>query len=1046
MQILNFYSPRFERSFPHLTDGVIVEKYYKLLTGLFPEHGVFILLLNNDGDVFVDSAPSDYHFSQPDILLHLLTNGSNILFTDSLNKKPYQGVFSTDTENSVNFFVCCCIKSLTGRLLGGFGVLGSEKKTFVPDEKAFMQWIAENLASDIEQKDPFEEQVSHELPDIILPFLDDIYLMTDQSGMLISIAEQVPFAVKEVITKKGGCLSNMFGQQHFQLFKDLIELALATGKKQTQVLSIIHRNSDLLFSVSCNRFSDGWFLFNFHDVTERNRMRELLENRKHLLENIVQAGNLGVMVLDCFGEITYHNSLVIDWLTPEMKAGHLYLPAPHWGEETQDNQFKSPFQTIFDDKRDLQDERYNVEQGLGVKVYSVNGVYSPENKSQVASATFFIQDVTTRATLEQAIHEMEQHMQFMLQASPIVIYQMVQSPALQYTYISPNVLNILGVSQNEILNDINFWQNHVHPEDLKNLQDLHPGDQSKVACEYRFWFPNTKEYRWLKDIRSYVSEHDSNGWIGALLDITDRKLAEQKNSLMQKQLASTLDSLIDAVISIDHSGVIIDLNPATSRMFGYSKDELLGKNVSVLMPQNFAINHDQYLQNYHDSGIAKIIGIGREVSGLHSDGKIFPIALSIAKIGEGADLRFVGCCHDLTQMKKQQAQLFQSEKLSAIGQLASSIAHDFNNILGIVRGYAEMLQHEGEVVARLSSPIIEASDRASAMISQLLDFSSSKQREVTLIAINEHLYKLKPMLEKSLSQNILLQYELSEHVESIKVELSTFDNLIINMAVNAKHAMSEQGILKLSTKRCEFSEIPSSLSLTPGHYIQIAISDNGCGMPEDVRRKIFEPFFTTKGQKGTGLGLASAYGMVQRCQGAIDVQSVVGEGTCFNLYFPEHSSVVSMSKQASQQTLFPPKATGLSRQSLSQNKSLEKKNTVILLVDDEIELLEMHALLLESVGYNIVKAESGAKALYLANQHPIDILLSDIRMPEMNGFELAKEIKQRYPKVAVQLISGFAEESLLQEPQFVTWYKQRLAKPVPMTLLLQRVAELVATL
>jgi len=1047
MQIFDTSSPRFIKSFPNLRDGSVVAKYYQLLTGLFPEHGVFILLLNSDGELFVDSAPSDYHFAQPDILLHLLTNGSNILFTETLNKKPYHGVFCAETEALVQFFVCAAIKSANGRLLGGFGVLGAEKKAFVPDEKAFMQWLADNLAADIEQKNYALDSVSSDtLPDIILPFLDDIYLMTDQEGTIISVAQQVPLSVKEVITNKGGCLDSVFGEQHSELFKDLLELTFATGKKQTQVLHIDHAANELLFSVSCNRFSEGWFLFSFHDVTERNRLRELLENRKQLLENIVQAGNIGVMVLDSSGEITYYNNLIVEWLSPEVRLGHLHLSAPHWADHHDGDGLISPFQEIFTFKKNIQDKRYHFERANDTtSVFSVNAVYSDEKTGQRASATFFVQDVSARATLEQAIHEMEQHMKFMLQTSPVVIYQMIGGPIHQYIYISPNALDILGVSQDVILHDPNFWRNHVHPEDLAAIDEMSFHD-NLATCEYRFWFTNLGEYRWLKDIRSGTGDlADSSGWIGALLDITDRKIAEQKNILIQEQLSATLESLVDAVISIDSRGIIIDLNAATVGMFGYSKDELLGRNVSILMPHSFSIHHDSYLRNYHETGNAKIIGIGREVKGLHADGREFPIALSIAKTGAGDNLRFVGCCHDLSKIKKQQEQIFQSEKLGAIGTLASSIAHDFNNILGIVRGYAEMLQQEGEDIAKLASPIIEASDRASTMISQLLDFSSSKQREVTLINLNEHLLKLKPMLEKTLSKGITLEYSLSPDVDGIKVELLAFDNLMINMAVNAKHAMNDSGILRISTTGCEFSDVPKTLDLTPGRYFKVAIADNGGGMSEEVRKKIFEPFFTTKGQKGTGLGLASAYGMVHRCHGAIDVQSVVGEGSCFNLFFPEITFSAKARQQISISNEVKAQPKSLLRFSQPQKTPEKKCSTVILLVDDEAELLEIHALLLESVGYKVLKANSGAAALSYMSQQNVDVLLTDIMMPEMSGFELAKKMKLLYPEVKVQLISGFAEESMLTEPEFVKWYEHRLAKPVSMTVLLQRVAELVAS-
>lgn len=1045
MQGYDFKSPRFIESFPRCVEGSVIEKYQQLLAQLFPDHGMFMLLLNASGDLFVDVAASHYTFEHPDILLHQLTNGTDILITEDLSKKPFQGIFCADAEQHVRFFICCRMNTSDGRLIGGFGVFSEKAKVVLPDEKIFLQWLSENLSSEIAvQDDKLPEMVtssSDELQQHIVAYLDDIYLMVDKDSSIISIAEQVPAFIKKSIQRQGNSLLALFGEKNYTVLSDLIKLSDLSSKKQNGFLSFFYRATDYLFSVSCNRFSEGWFLLTFHDVTERNRLREILENRKQLLENIIQAGNIGILVVDSDGYINYHNKRGATWFDVTDSAKQMKLSPEHWYDGLNSADTVSPFKQLFQLKQDLKDSWYRCHIASGeFKTFSINAVYTELHGRGQSSGTFFIQDVTERALLEQAMIEMEQQMQFLLQASPVIIYQMLASPYNQLTYISPNCQNILGYSQLDILNDTEFWLKHVHPNDKANITAFTRSvDLDMQTCEYRFWFEHLGSYRWIKDIRRMTTENENHSWIGALLDITERKEAEHNNMALQKELAATLASLVDAVITIDKHGVIQDFNPATCRMFGYQAEQLLGQNVAMLMPIKIGQHHQEYVERYINTHEPRIIGIGREVQAFHAKGHEFPVSLSIAVIGEGDNTRFVGSCHDLSQIKKQQEQLLHSEKLGAVGKLTSSIAHDFNNILGIVRGYAEMLQHEGEHVAKLSLPIIEASDRASVMISQLLDFSSSKKRDVNLIEVNSHLLSLKPLLEKALTPQIELIYQLSSEAYGISVELTAFDNLMINMAVNANHAMKGSGTLTITTSLENAASLPKELDLTAGKYVKIAIADTGSGMTEEVRKKIFEPFFTTKGDKGTGLGLAQAYGMIHRCAGAIDVQTAVGSGTTFELYLPEIRLPSSMPVMKAK----PAGPTFASKSLQVSSASAQSSNAkVILLVDDETELLEMNAMLLETAGYDVVKANSGAQALQLISQHSVALLLSDIMMPEMNGFELAKKIKASYPLIQVQLISGFADKSMITDEECLTWYDQRLCKPVPMTALLQRVSEI----
>ncbi|MDP4528511.1 PAS domain S-box protein [Alkalimonas delamerensis] len=1129
----------------------------------------------------MDTSPHHYQFKQPGTLLHLLAGGSSVLFTNDLTKPPYRALFQQASEQKVCFFVCSALKRSDGLIMGAFGVIGERKKSLLLDEKAFIAWLADNLADEIqlgslpEAIEPLEE---YQFPEAIIPFLDDIYMMSDPEGVIISMAEQVPASVRDTIAKQGGTLDTVFGKNNTSFFHELITLTEATHNKQTNILQLACRSKELLYSVSCNRFSAGWYLFTFSDITERNRLRELLESRKQLLEGMVQAANVGILLLNEAGQVLYCNHQAALWLSIEAASTTVSLPAEHWPDDPTLSKELSPFRWLFTQQQTLKDHRYHFEAANAeLKVLSITATLASQQLDGVSQATFFIKDVTERAQIEQAMIDMDAQMQFLLQSSPVVIYQRMFLPKPVLSYISPNANAILGFPADKLSDGTIEWQSLVHPEDWAGLESEFSSPK-QTLLEYRLKVADKNEYRWFKDVRHFI-EGDIPGCIGALLDITDRKLQEQQleqaqmrfeqltkhlpgmlyqfqrnpdgsscfpfstlgiqqiygvtpeqvrldaslafavlhpddiervvqsiehsastletwqcryrvllgtqqlwvqglatptrlengavlwhgyihdvseqQAVMlqaqkfQGELSATLNSLNDAVVTIDAQGTVVSVNPATTKMFGYSPEELLGNNISMLMPEQTARLHDGYLASFAKTGQASIIGIGREVEARHKDGHLIPIALSISEIDYGDEKHFVGCCHDLTQFKQQQTQLMHSEKLSAVGQLTSSLAHDFNNILGIIRGYAEMLQQEADAVAELARPIVDASDRASAIIAQLLDFSSTKQRSLSHLRLDQHLEKLAPLMQKALNKDVTLTLALNASGACINVEQPAFDNSLINLAVNANHAMagSEDAVLSITTACFNSPVLAKELGRKEDAFISISFKDNGCGMPKDVLKKIFEPFFTTKGHAGTGLGLAQTYGMVQRCHGRIDVASEPDVGTCFTLYFPcEHHSVsdaviVEKVSIKDNEHLAGEDAAALGNSKASSVSHEPAADYCILLVDDEPELLEMHAMLLESSGFKVLQASSAEAALKLAEQHPCDLLLSDIMMPGMNGFELAQTLKANYPDIKVQLMSGFTSESSITNEQSKTWYEQRLKKPVSFSVLLSRISE-----
>lgn len=510
-----------------------------------------------------------------------------------------------------------------------------------------------------------------------------------------------------------------------------------------------------------------------------------------------------------------------------------------------------------------------------------------------------------------------------------------------------------------------------------------------------------------------------------------------KREKVEQEQTDILNSMIDGVITIDEKGKMLSFNKSAEKLFDYNAEDVIGKNVSMLMPKSYVDKHDSYLQKYLNTNEAHVIGIeaGREVLGLRKNKEIFSMRLLVAELPKDIDgqKRFIGSCQDLTYIKQQEEQLRRSQKMEALGKLTGGIAHDYNNMLGIMTGYAELLEEaliDQPKLAKYAQQINHTGQRSAKLTKKLLGFTRQVNSNDELLNINVLLKNEQHMLEKILTARINLTLNLGDKLWKVWLDNSDLEDAIINMSINAMHAMHENGELSIRTLNETFDDLDAKrLQLKSGDYVSLSISDNGCGIDELEKEKIFEPFYSSKGEGGTGLGLSQVYGFVDRSHGAIRVDSKVDIGTCFTLYFPRH-----LEKNTSDENGFT------ERESL--NSAIYLSGTEkILVVDDEQALRELTSEILKLEGYQVTCAENAKQALECLEDETFDVLFSDVIMPDMDGFKLASIVQKKYPLMKIQLASGFSDErhTMMSEN---TLNENLLNKPYNAVALLKSIREL----
>lgn len=462
-----------------------------------------------------------------------------------------------------------------------------------------------------------------------------------------------------------------------------------------------------------------------------------------------------------------------------------------------------------------------------------------------------------------------------------------------------------------------------------------------------------------------------------------------------------MDHCVDGMIIIDGSGTVMAFSASAEKIFGYAAGEVEGRNVSMLMPEPDRGRHDGYIRNYIETGVAKIIGIGREVVGRRKDGSVFPMDLSVGEIPCDERRCFVGVIRDVTERRTIERQLLQASKMEAVGQLTGGIAHDFNNLLAILMMDLEILEQSCRGDEEKLELVNEALDvtRAGADLTQrLLAFSRRQSLVPTQIDVGDLVSSVTGILKRTLGEEIEIRAAGVSDLWPISADRAQLESAILNLAINARDAMPSGGMLSIDGANVTIDKADSLNfdELEPGRYVRLSITDTGTGMPPEIVSRVIEPFFTTKeGGHGTGLGLSMVYGFVRQSGGQLTIYSEVGIGTTVNLYFPRDRSAPETSGVAEAVADLP---TGTER---------------ILLVEDDNRLRDRTERALAALGYRVETAVNGVSAVDMLSDSALpDLLLSDVVMPGgMTGIALVEDAWRRHPGLPVILMTGYAENS-----------------------------------
>ena len=487
------------------------------------------------------------------------------------------------------------------------------------------------------------------------------------------------------------------------------------------------------------------------------------------------------------------------------------------------------------------------------------------------------------------------------------------------------------------------------------------------------------------------------GAVSLVRDITGEHASQQALVKNEQEQREILDTLSDGVITISDTGVIQTFNRAAVDLFGLSSAEAIGQNVSVLMPEPDKGRHDGYLERYIQSGRKRPLGGSREVVGLHKNKTTFTMRLTVAELPLSADgkHRFTGSCQDLTEIKAQQAQIQRAQKMDALGKLVGGIAHDYNNMLGVILGYTSLMEMKFSDVDGLQKYIVnisQAGERARQLTKRMLAFSKQESTQAQAVDVNSLVNEQEELMTKSLTAMVKINYQLCDTPGLIWVDNSELEDTLLNLVINAKHAMPDGGRLTLTTRAVHLSSIEAgNIGLTENDYITLSVTDSGCGIDEEIIDAIFDPFFSTKGVDGTGLGLSQVYGFVERSGGTIKVYSQKGVGTEFTLYFPRYQGEER------------------SDADIAEVKSYRQgEGQTVLVVDDEPALRRLAQEILTMAGYHVLTAKNGREAIEMLTATKFEVVLSDVIMPQIDGYQLAQHIQENYPHIKIQLATGFS--------------------------------------
>ena len=622
-----------------------------------------------------------------------------------------------------------------------------------------------------------------------------------------------------------------------------------------------------------------------------------------------------------------------------------------------------------------------------------------------------LRDVTERRKAEKALRRSERRFRRISELSADFAYSInvLRDGTLTVSWFTEALEHVTGLPAS-MLCQPNGWRWLCHPHDKTtfeaHLEKLLSGQHD--VCEFRI-VTQSAQVRWLRD--SAQPRRDSHGRVteilGSAQDITDRKQAEEALRESEERFRTTFYSIGDGVMTTDAGATIIRMNRLAESLTGWSETEARGRHIDDVFrvidevsgsalrdPVGRALNHGTPFTQTN-----QLILVSR-------DGKRHPIAASASPIRDslGVTTGAVVIFHDQTELRTLQEKILLSHKMDAVGLLAGGVAHDFNNVLAIILGLATLIKRSlkpADPMHGQVETILCAAKRSANLTKQLLAFARKQIVDPVPLNLNSSLASLREMLQQFVGEDVSLRLLPGKALWNIRIDPGQIDQILTNLTTNARDAIKDVGTITIETRNAVITDkdCRGRKDVDPGEYVMLVFTDTGEGMDETVLPRIFDPFFTTKPRgKGTGLGLPTVFGIVKQNNGYIEVHSRPGNGTTLEISFPRFRGEIVVPDGE------------------PDEKSLRGPET-ILIVEDEAQLLDLFAQTLEGLGYHVLRGQSPTEAIALCHEQngEIDLLVTDVIMPEMNGRELAQLIiKEGKPGMKVLFNSGYPGQIVAQ--------------------------------
>ncbi len=613
--------------------------------------------------------------------------------------------------------------------------------------------------------------------------------------------------------------------------------------------------------------------------------------------------------------------------------------------------------------------------------------------------TLVIRDITERKRAQEEIHHKDQRFRSLIEnAGDITV--VVDANSL-IVYESPSLERVLGYLPDQMFG-------------RSALEAVHPDDRALVAEDLRrhredpygpilprVFRMRHRDGTWrvMEGLsRNLADDPAVEGIVINLRDVTDRKRVEEELRAANETLRALIQATPQAIVAIDSEGLVTKWNPAAERIFGWLEEEVLGHPLPYI-PED---QRDEWAAT--QEALRRGESAWGERERLTKSGQRVMVNVSSAPLraADGSISGAVAVVTDITEHRRLEEELRQAQKMEAVGQLAGGVAHDFNNLLTVINGYNQLLMTslpEGGRPRNYAQEVMQAAQRASSLTRQLLAFSRRQVTQPKLVDLSVIVQNMTKMLRRLINEDIDLVTSLAPLRYKVLVDPSQIEQIVLNLAVNARDAMPSGGKLTIETSEAILDEhyTRTHLEAQPGPHVQISVSDTGHGMDAEIKRRIFEPFFTTKALgKGTGLGLSTVYGIVKQAGGNIWLYSEPGIGSTFKVYLPARNA------EAPAEAFVP---------ASSNYRGVE----TVLLVEDEDGLRKLVVELLQQFGYRVLAAADGEEALKACTSHGgfIHLLLTDVVMPRANGKEIAKYLSKLRPAMRVLFMSGYPDETIL---------------------------------